>query len=58
MEEREKHRIEYIRTKRFEKDSVMTKTQTEREWSLMIKKEMDLLKREDKLENVDRITKA
>jgi hypothetical protein len=24
----------------------------------MIKKEMDLLKREDKLENVDRITKA
>lgn len=36
----------------------MTKTQTEREWSLMIKKEMDLLKREDKLENVERITKA
>ena len=58
MEEREKNRIEYIRTKRFEKDSVMTKTQTEREWSLMIKKEMDLLKREDKLENVDRINKA
>ena len=36
----------------------MTKTQSERDWSLMLKREMDLIKREDKLENVQRITKA
>lgn len=36
----------------------MTKTQSERDWSLMIKREMDLIKREDKLENVQRISKA
>src|SRR5437762_2561306 len=36
----------------------MTKTQNEREWSLMIKKELDLIKREEKFENVDRISKA
>lgn len=58
MEGRESARINSIRQKRFEKDSVMTKTQNEREWSLMIKKEMDLLKREEKIENVERIGKA
>jgi hypothetical protein len=36
----------------------MTKTQNDKNWSLMIKKEMEMIKREDKLENVDRITKA
>ena len=36
----------------------MTKTQSEREWSLMIKKELDLIKREEKSENVERISKA
>ena len=58
MEDRESTRIEYIRKKRHEKDSVMTKTQNEREWSLMIKKELDLIKREEKFENVERIAKA
>lgn len=36
----------------------MHKTQSERDWSLMVKKEMDLLKREEKFENVERIAKA
>ena len=36
----------------------MNKTQTEREWSLMIKKELDLIKREEKFENVERIARA
>ena len=36
----------------------MFKTQTERDWSLMIKKEQDLIKREDKLENVNRIAQS
>lgn len=34
------------------------KTQNEKDWNLMIKKEMDLIKREDKQENVERIAKA
>lgn len=36
----------------------MQKTQSEKDWQLMIKKEMELLKREEKLENVERIAKA
>ena len=36
----------------------MAKTQSERDWSLMVKKEMDLLKREEKFENVERIARA
>ena len=58
MEIRESSRIGTIKQKREQKDSVMTKTQSERDWSLMLKREMDLIKREDKLENVQRITKA
>jgi hypothetical protein len=58
MEMRESSRIGSIKQKREQKDSVMTKTQSERDWSLMIKREMDLIKREDKLENVQRISKA
>ena len=58
MEIRESSRIGTIKNKREQKDSVMTKTQSERDWSLMIKREEDLIKREDKLENVQRITKA
>lgn len=58
MEVREFSRIDYIKKKREEKDSVLTKTQGEKEWALMLKREMDLIKREDKLENVERISKA
>jgi hypothetical protein len=58
MEVREFSRIDYIKKKREEKDSVLSKTQSERDWSLMLKREMDLIKREEKLENVERIAKA
>lgn len=36
----------------------MQKTQSERDWQLMIKREMELLRREEKIENVERIAKA
>ncbi len=58
MEVREFSRIDYIKKKREEKDSVLSKTQSEKEWQLMLKREMDLIKREDKLENVERISKV
>jgi len=58
MEVREFSRIDYIKKKREEKDSVLSKTQSEKEWQLMLKREMDLIKREEKLENVERISKA
>ena len=58
MEEREYNRIGHIKTKRNEKDSVMEKTQQQKDWDLMIKKEKDLIKREDRQENVFRINKA
>ena len=72
LEEKEKHsedvrkqnedrlnvRINSIQSKRHEKESLMTKTQSEREWEHMIKKEYDLLRREDKLESVERISRA
>jgi len=58
MEAREYNRINNVKSKRAQKDSVMEKTQSEKDWNLMLKKEMDLIKREDKLENVERISKA
>ena len=36
----------------------MGRTQSQKEWDLMIKKELDLLKREDKQESVERISRA
>ena len=58
MELRENSRVEIVKKKRETKDLSLTKTQTERDWQLMLKREMDLIKREDKLENVERIGKA
>lgn len=58
MEVREFSRIDHIKKKREDKDVVLSKTQSERDWQLMLKREMDLIKREEKLENVDRIAKA
>ena len=58
MELRENSRVESVKQKRETKDLSLTKTQTERDWQLMLKREMDLIKREDKLENVGRIGKA
>ena len=36
----------------------MAKTQSKKDWDLMVKKEMDMIKREDRQENVERISKA
>lgn len=58
MEAREANRLMNIRSKREEKDSVLEKTQSEKSWQMMIKREQDLIKREDRSENVERITKA
>jgi hypothetical protein len=58
METREYTRVNSIQSKRAQKDSVMAKTQSDKDWQLMIKREMDLIKREDKLENVERISRA
>ena len=58
MEQIEGSRIDSIRNKRSEKDSVMAKTQSEKDWNLMLKKEMDLIRREEKIENVQRISRA
>ena len=58
MEAREYSRVDQIKKKREDKDIILTKTQSEREWQLMLKREMELIKREEKLENVDRIAKA
>ncbi len=58
MEMREEVRIKSIRDKRYEKDSIMIKTQSQKEWDVMLKKEEDLIKMEDKQENVKRIGKV
>ena len=36
----------------------MERTRDEKNWALLLKKEQELIKREDKQENVDRIAKA
>ena len=36
----------------------MSKTQSQRDWELMMKKEYELLRREEKLESVERIQRA
>jgi hypothetical protein len=36
----------------------MSKTQREKEWALQLKREQELIKQEDKQENVKRIAKA
>jgi len=58
MEAREIQRINSIRSQRAQKDSIMSKTQREKEWALQLKREQELIKQEDKQENVKRIAKA
>jgi hypothetical protein len=40
------------------KEVIMTQTATQREWEQFVKKEIDMMKREERLENVDRIGRA
>ena len=58
MEAREFQRIGSIKAKREEKEQGMLKTQSQKEWEFMIHKEMEMIKREEKVENVQRISKA
>ena len=44
MEVREFNRIDYIKKKREEKNTTMSKTQNEKDWVLMLKREKDLLR--------------
>jgi hypothetical protein len=51
-------RVESIKNKAHQRESVMAKTQTQRDWQLMIKNEQELLRREEKLTTVERIARA
>lgn len=58
MEAREAQRVNSIKSQRAQKDSVMAKTQHEKDWQQTIKREQELIRREDRQENVARIAKA
>ena len=40
------------------KEVIMSQTQTQREWEQFVKKEIEMMKREERLENVNRIARA
>jgi len=48
MEKISTQRVESIKSKAQQREESMTKTMTQREWQLMIKKEQEMLKREEK----------
>ena len=58
MEERENYRKQGIVSTRARKDTTMERTAAQKDWDLMMKKEMDMIRQEDKKENIDRIMKA
>ncbi len=58
MAARENNRVGTIKQKREQKEQVMQRTQSEKHWQLALKREMELIKREDRQENVERISKA
>lgn len=51
-------RVDSILAKAQHRDQNMSKTQSQREWQLMIKREQELIRREEKWLNVERISKA
>lgn len=51
-------RIKEILDKRGEKERLMQMTSEKREYELMLKRELELMKREERLENVERIARA
>ena len=51
-------RVEQIKSKAHHRDESMSKTQSRREWQLMIKREQEMLRREEKWANVERIARA
>lgn len=58
MEKISTQRVEQIKSKAQQREESMTKTMTQREWQLMIKKEQEMLKREEKWQTVERIARA
>ena len=58
MEQRAHERVESIKSKAHQREESMSKTQSQREWQLMIRREQEMLRREEKLENVERISRA
>jgi hypothetical protein len=58
MEKISTQRVESIKSKAQQREESMTKTMTQREWQLMIKKEQEMLKREEKWQTVERIARA
>lgn len=58
MEKISTQRVEFIKSKAQQREESMTKTMTQREWQLMIKKEQEMLKREEKWQTVERIARA
>ena len=58
MEKLQHEKVDQILTKAHHRDESMTKTLSQREWQLMIKREQELLKREEKWMNVERIGRA
>ena len=48
MEKTLQGRVEQIKAKAQEKEDIMSKTQTQRKWQMMIKREQELLKSEEK----------
>ena len=51
-------RVNILLDKRDAKEIQMAKTKEQREYELMIRKEVELIKREERLENVERIARA
>lgn len=51
-------RVNVLLDKRDAKEIQMAKTKEQREYELMIRKEVELIKREERLENVERIARA
>jgi hypothetical protein len=58
MERTLQQRVTSIQAKAHQRDESMTVTQSKREWQLMIRREQEMLKREEKSENMERITRA
>ena len=54
----EKKRIDQIFFAKAKKEERMVKTNKAKEWEAMLKREMDVLRREERWENVLRIQKA
>ena len=58
MERRQQERVNSITSEALRKEESMAKTASERDWQMMIRKEQEMLRREEKWSNVERIARA